>query len=68
MKYLTLILALGACSLFQKEEDKPVDNKPLRDCVQQKEPKDPSIPCKIGDWYFPGDAKCSSTQEKCQRK
>lgn len=63
-----LIMSLGACSLLKKEEDKPVDNKPLPNCVQQVEPKNPAIPCKIGDWFAEGDAKCSSSQEACLKK
>lgn len=61
------LLLLGACSLFQKEED-VVDNKPLPNCVQQVEPKNPAIPCKIGDWFVEGDAKCSSSKEACLKK
>jgi hypothetical protein len=61
-------LIMSACSLFQKEEDKPVDNKPLPNCVQQVEPKNPAIPCKIGDWWAEGHTTCSSTKEKCLKK
>lgn len=39
-----------------------------RNCVQQVEPKNPAIPCKIGDWYAEGDAKCSSSLERCLAK
>lgn len=73
MKNLLLIglLALGACSLLEKKEDAvvtPPSNKPVRNCVQQVEPKNPAIPCKTNDWYAEGDAKCSSTKEKCLAK
>jgi hypothetical protein len=62
------LLCLGACSLFEKKEDEVVDNKPLPNCVQQVEPKNPAIPCKIGDWFAEGHASCSSTKEKCLKK
>jgi hypothetical protein len=41
---------------------------PVRNCVQQVEPKNPAIPCKIGDWFAEGDAKCSSTEAICLKK
>ena len=64
-----LVFSLGACSLFQKEKDVvEVPNKPLPNCVQQVEPKNPAIPCKIGDWWAEGHTKCSSTKENCLKK
>jgi len=41
---------------------------PVRNCVQQVEPKNPAIPCKIGDWFAEGDLKCSSTEAICLKK
>jgi len=61
-------LTLGACSSFQKDPEPPVEILPIRNCVQQKEPKDPAIPCKVGNWWSPGDPKCSSTEEICKKK
>jgi hypothetical protein len=63
---LIAILSLGACSWFSKKEEVP--NKPLPACVQQVEPRNPEIPCKIGDWWAPGHTKCSTSKELCEKK
>lgn len=69
MKNLLLIglFALGACSMFQKEEEAG-EQKPVPNCVQQTMPKNPAIPCKVGDWYAPEHGLCSSSLAKCQSK
>lgn len=36
--------------------------------LQQVEPKNPEIPCKVGDWFQAGDAKCSSSKLICEKK
>ena len=65
--FLMSLFGLGACSLFEKKEE-TAPNKPLPACVQQVEPKNPEIPCKIGDWWAPGHTKCSSSKEACLKK
>ena len=67
MKYILTLLLIPACSMFDKTPEVTIPT-PVRNCVQQVEPKNPAIPCKIGDWFAEGDAKCSSTEAICLKK
>ncbi len=64
---ITLTVLLANCSMLEKEET-PVEILPIRKCVQQTEPKNPEIKCKVGDWQQIGDPKCSSTEAICLKK
>lgn len=66
-----LVASLSACTWFGlKPDEEPQVGipKPVPACVQQVEPKNPEIPCKVGDWFAPGHSSCSSTLAKCQAK
>lgn len=66
---IVTVFSMSACSLLPgKDEPVVAPNKPVKNCRQQTEPKDPSIPCKKNDWYAEGDVTCSSTKEKCLKK
>jgi hypothetical protein len=74
MKYflmIGLVGALSSCSWLKEklDGDKPdVPNKPVPACVQQTNPKNPGIPCKVGDWWAPEHGKCSATEAGCKAK
>jgi hypothetical protein len=68
MKKLFLLLTIPACSLLGEKVPDVSIPTPVRNCVQQTEPRNDQIKCKRGDWQQIGDPVCSSTEAICLKK